>query len=66
VECEKCGSSFERDNIYGTRCPNCKNLIEPFKEPGFIEENKLKLKKLQKEFLEKLKKRLIGDNNVNR
>ena len=63
--CDKCDHEFERDNVYGTRCPKCDNLIKPHKEPDFIKENKLKLKKLQHKFLKKLKKKLIGDKNAN-
>ena len=53
VVCNKCGYEFERNNIYGTRCPKCNNLIKPDKKPKFIEENEEKLKKLRSEFLNK-------------
>ena len=66
IICDKCDNEFERNNIYGTRCPKCNNLIKPDKEPDFRIENKLKLKELQSEFLEKLKKKLTGDKNANK
>ena len=59
--CDKCNYEFERNNIYGTYCPKCNNLIKPDEEPKFIKENKLKLKKMQYEFLKKLKKKIKGE-----
>jgi len=54
VECERCGYIIEDyNNVYGTWCRKCNHFIKPLDEPEFVKENKLKLKILQQEFLEK-------------
>ncbi len=54
--CDNCDHEFERENVYGTYCPKCNNFIKPHKEPELVKGNKLKFKKLQHEFLDKMKK----------
>lgn len=67
--CDKCGKEFERNvkikgkvienyvNIYGTRCPYCKHLVEPETKIKIVQENESKLQKLREEFLEKLRRK---------
>ena len=54
--CDKCNFVIKnRKNIYGTRCPECHNLIAPIKEPEFVIENREKEKLLKEKVLRKIK-----------
>ena len=67
VICDKCeyeydiGGKGEYKNTYGTRCPNCKNLIKPDQEPKFVQEAKDKISKMQSLYLPQIKKRLLKE-----
>ena len=76
IICDKCDYVIDRDkiiegevveeykNIYGTTCPNCKNIIRPYKKPQFVKDNELKLELLRNQVREKIKN-LRRKNNVN-
>jgi len=57
--CSECGYVIKNyKNIYGTRCRRCNAFIKPEKKPRFIIENKEKIKLLQQEMRNKLKKKI--------
>lgn len=53
--CSHCECFIKGYNVYGTYCPNCGKFIKPEGKPGFVLEYEKKMRKLQIEFLEKLK-----------
>ena len=58
VICDNCGYVLKKyNNIFGTRCIKCNNLIKPQEELKVSLESESKKKKLKIEFLEKMKKR---------
>lgn len=52
----------EYSNTYGTRCPQCGYLIKPLKKPMFIEEQENKKMALIASILNKIKKKIVGDD----
>ena len=73
IICDKCGYIINRDkyingrlveeykNIFGTTCPNCKNIIKPFKKIFFNKKKDDKMEILREEMREKLKKNIKGE-----
>ena len=74
IICNKCENVIDRnkyidgkiieeyENIYGTYCLNCGELIKPLKKISFNEEKKLEMEILKNEMIEKLKKNIQGEN----
>ena len=57
VECLKCGHIFSHyNNIYGTRCTECGERIEPCNKPHFIENIEEGKEALRETMKNKLKK----------
>jgi len=64
VICEKCGYILKKyNNIFGTRCIKCNSLIKPEGKPKFLFESELKRKRIEAEFLKKMKKRFKENND---
>ena len=64
IICDKCGYVLKKyNNIFGTRCIKCNNLIKSEGKPKFFFESELKKKKMEVEFLKKMKKRFKENNN---
>jgi len=73
IICDKCGNIINRDNyvdkklveeynnIYGTVCLNCGNIIKSIKNPLFNENKELKAEILREEMREKIRKRIQGE-----
>jgi len=74
IICDKCENIINRDNyvgkklveeynnIYGTICSNCGNIIKPIKNPLFNEDKELKVEILREEMREKIRKKIQGEN----
>ena len=73
IICNKCEYVIDRDvhvegklveeykNVFGTTCPNCKNIIRPSKKPFFDEEKEMKMGIFREEMREKLRKKIKGE-----
>ena len=65
--CTKCGhENLERDNVFGTICSNCKAFIPPETKPKFIREMEEKRIFNQNIIRQKLKKKMLGDQDGNK
>ncbi len=77
IYCYHCDRIFNRDtringktiseyeNLYGTYCPYCFKFIEPIKDLDILEQNRLKLEVFRQEVRNLLRRKLLGDRNVN-
>ena len=50
------------NNIYGTRCPECNEVIEPYNKPHFLKEAEKSKEKLRDIMKNKLKNDRGGQN----
>jgi len=70
IICEKCENVINRDkylgeklveeynNIYGTICPNCGNIIKPIKKHNLFEDKELKMEELKEDMRARLRKNI--------
>jgi len=74
IICDKCKNIINRDNyvgktlveeynnVYGTVCLNCGNIIKPIKNCFLNKNEELKIEILKEEMREKIRKRIQGEN----
>lgn len=71
IVCDECEYVIDRDkhiegkiveeynNIYGTRCPKCGNLIKSFKKVEAVD--KLKIEMLREKIRDKIRRKINGN-----
>ena len=67
ILCHKCRKEIKKlHNIYGTVCPYCKAVIKPIEKPSVLtEEKEMEIEILKQDMLNKLRKKIKGEENAN-